>query len=453
MNKEVVKNESPFSKERITSVCCGLVEIDMDDVLLFVHYSAQTFFQGRKELEFNNFCVEIPLACAKYLCMRASESPAVICHSEESINEPEDEEVDTAPFAEYAAEFLNRHFKIVRKPESTTKYKELERYLRKLVKEAPNRMYYSKLLDQSLAYHTRSSFLRGRSRQLLGLAYEGLFNEVENFILTHPPDSEEPSDGSSCTWRGSCASSDICTLISEDSEEETLQAQEQDFFNTACFIAVECGHTKTVEVLLNNGVDGKSKNFFGQPLLHRAVFRNKKDIVKVILDKTHLVDIEDKYQRTAFTTHAGTEHEGNVGVNPSITNEFGWTPLHEASANGHLECVKLLLRKKAMPSPISDEGKTPLDLINSGELHYGWLNLDHDAEHYLNGEEYRKREVGPGDTEHQNEIRELLLKHGAKTGEELYNEDESAFMHIMSGPFKQRLDFDDTWMSYLSGYL
>ncbi|KAJ8060338.1 hypothetical protein OCU04_010671 [Sclerotinia nivalis] len=649
MNKEVIKNENPFSKERITSVCCGLVEIDMDDVVLFVHYSAQTYFQGRKELEFNDFCVEIPLACAKYLCMRASESPAEFCHSEESLSRSEDGELDTSPFAEYAAKFLNQHFKVVRKPESTTKYKDLERYLRKLVKDAPNRTHYSNLLLRSEAYYTHSSLLEGRSGyhgsedvysdiydiaatplhlavflgssviaqelaaedrtnldaldsfkqsplmiafkggfgdiadmlvkdgatvdlscktghvfllyaiqrgyrkvadkilanvkqpeihwslfdlgsliftllispflillyfvnkrseeptssiqsacegdtgtwknseanpllhqygQLLVLAYEGRSNEVENFILSHPLDSEEPSDSPICTRRYSWSSSDSDISIDK---KETLQAQ--DFFNTACFLAVECGHTKTVEVLLNNVVDAKSRNFSGQPLLHRAVFRNKKDLVKVILDKAPFVDVEDDNRRTAFTAHAGTEHEeilnylisqganinhtnfqrvhelyraaafGNtkmvnffldVGVSASITNQFSWTPLHEASANGHLECVKLLLQKKAKLSPISDVGKTPLDLVNSGELHYDWPCLGEDSEHYLNGEVYKKRELELGDIERKNEIKELLLKHGAKTAEELYNEDKSAFTHVRAGPFSHDSDYSDS---------
>ncbi|CAD6448465.1 43a614c7-b8bf-44ee-8771-6ab77bbda0d8 [Sclerotinia trifoliorum] len=124
----------------------------------------------------------------------------------------------------------------------------------------------------------------------------------------------------------------------------------------------------------------------GQPLLHRAVFRNNKDIVKVILDKTHLVDIEDRYHRTAFTAYAGTEHGeiledlisqgadinhtnfrgihelsraaafGNtnmvifsldVGVNPSITDKIGWTPLHEASANGQIRMCQAVTPKRS----------------------------------------------------------------------------------------------------------
>ncbi|KAI9642713.1 hypothetical protein NHQ30_008444 [Ciborinia camelliae] len=628
MNKEVIKNEIPFSKERITSVCCGLVEINMDDVVLFVHYSAETFFRGRKELEFNDFRIEIPLACAKYLCMRAAELPAEFCHSGESFRRSEDEELDTYPFAEYAATFLNQHFKVVRKPDDTTKYKELERYLRKLVNEAPNRVLYSNFLLRSEAYYTHSKhlsqpgiyfnernvyygifdiaatplhlavflgsnviarelatedstnidaldnfnqsplmialkggfgdiaemlvekgatvdlfcktghlfllyaiqrgyretadkilanvkkheiqwslfdlvnllftllispflillcFVNKRSEeptniiqsaceessetqknseanpllhqygQLLVLAYEGRFNEVEGFIFLHPLDSEAPSDS---------------PYISTN-KKGALQAQ--DFFNTACFLAVECGHTKTVEVLLNNGVDAKSKSFFGQPLLHRAVFRNNKDLVKVILDKDVPVDHEGVNQRTAFTAHAGTEHEeilnyliskganvnhtnrqqvhelyraaafGNtkmvkffldVGVSASITNRYSWTPLHEASANGHLECVKLLLRKQAKASPISDVGETPLDLVNSGELHYDWYCLGNDSEHYLNGEVYKERPQELSDIERKNEIRDLLLKHGAKTAEELYEDDRSAFKHVKGGPFK-----------------
>lgn len=120
----------------------------------------------------------------------------------------------------------------------------------------------------------------------------------------------------------------------------------------------------------------------------------------------------------------------DAGVSASITNIFSWAPLHEASANGHLECVRLLFNKGAHPSPISDVGKTPLDLINSGQLHYDWPCLGKDSEHYLNGEVYKKKEEDLQDIERKEQIRDLLLEKGAKTADELYAEDRSQFDHV-----------------------
>lgn len=50
------------------------------------------------------------------------------------------------------------------------------------------------------------------------------------------------------------------------------------------------------------------------------------------------------------------------GVNPSLATIYGWASLHWAAANGHVECVRLLLQLGAEVSPRSDTSKTPLDL-------------------------------------------------------------------------------------------
>jgi len=89
------------------------------------------------------------------------------------------------------------------------------------------------------------------------LAYEGRSDEVENLFLSHPLETE------------------VRTNRSRSYTRKNRAPQVKDFFNTACFIAVECGHTKAVEVLLDNGVDANLKNFHGQPLLHHATFRKK----------------------------------------------------------------------------------------------------------------------------------------------------------------------------------
>ena len=41
----------------------------------------------------------------------------------------------------------------------------------------------------------------------------------------------------------------------------------------------------------------------------------------------------------------------------------GWTPLHEAAWNGHLEVVQLLLRHRADKELKSNDGEKPVDYV------------------------------------------------------------------------------------------
>jgi ankyrin repeat protein len=158
-----IKREKLYDQERVTSVCCGLVEIDADDYVRFVHYSAEDYFRQRKESHFGNSRIEIPLACAKYLCMDVLKKPVRSTDSEESIeHRAHSEQLQAYPFAQYAAEHLHTHFKLVRnKNDRTEKQVELDQYIHQLVSEEPTREFYCRLLQDLQAYYTRSTVLEG----------------------------------------------------------------------------------------------------------------------------------------------------------------------------------------------------------------------------------------------------------------------------------------------------
>lgn len=154
------------------------------------------------------------------------------------------------------------------------------------------------------------------------------------------------------------------------------------------------------------------------------------------INHTAFYGVHELYRAAAFGNIDMVRFFLEAGVSASIRNTFSWAPLHEAAANGHLECVQLLLEHDADHSPISDVGKTPLDLVNSGKPHYDWPCLGDDSEHYLNGEAYKEKEKNLEDIDRQSEIKRLLEAKGAKTADQLYAIDKSSFEHVAAGPYR-----------------
>lgn len=243
---------------------------------------------------------------------------------------------------------------------------------------------------------------------------------------------------------------------------------------SACFLAIESGKHKAVELFLQHGISPDLCNFQGQSLLHRATARNDYKLVKLLIERNVNVNQRDRNGRTALMANADvekdrgeeskyiireddlancwtvlkllidrgadihlTQREGchelyeaavfgatkvvrfflEHGIDPSITNNFGWTPLHGAAANGHLECVRYLLDKGANPSPVSDTSMTPRDFVESGMDHY---------DHILTGGVHYKAQIMQAKerTVAQNEylkdeIMNLLVQKGALTSMEL----------------------------------
>lgn len=136
--------------------------------------------------------------------------------------------------------------------------------------------------------------------------------------------------------------------------------------------------------------------------------------------------VHELYRAAEFGNYEMARFFLDNGVSASITDGSGRSPLHAASANGHTKCVKLLFEHRANPSPISDEGFTPLDLVDSGKVYYDQAFLGEDPEHYLDGRPYQEMPEGQLEWDRREDIRGLLRGHGAKAAEELYAEDTSA---------------------------
>ncbi|KAK7532449.1 uncharacterized protein J3D65DRAFT_636864 [Phyllosticta citribraziliensis] len=233
---------------------------------------------------------------------------------------------------------------------------------------------------------------------------------------------------------------------------------------TACFLAVEKGHFEVIKLLLEYGVNPNLRKANGQGLLHRAIARNNRRLARLLLNYGAKVDLRDRDGNTPLMSNAGVandkvlqllkDHGANIdlmhklnsrergtalfasavfgatdvvryfldsGADTSLTTDRGWTPLHGAVDYGNVDCVRLLLERGARPSPINSVGETPLDLTAYSSQ---WYTLKgYRLKGYTDPLYKRPRRTGEAQRL-SDEMRELLRRFGAKTSEELRNDNE-----------------------------
>ena len=77
-----------------------------------------------------------------------------------------------------------------------------------------------------------------------------------------------------------------------------VNAKETSFGMTALHVAASQGHTKVVEVLLQNGSDIEAREETGRTPLHTAAFRAQKQVVQILLEKGAKVNAQTKDGKT-----------------------------------------------------------------------------------------------------------------------------------------------------------
>lgn len=159
------------------------------------------------------------------------------------------------------------------------------------------------------------------------------------------------------------------------------EAEIADFAKAAKFNDVS-----TVRSLVSKGVSPNSIDAKGELMLNLAIKDKSEDVITfLVANKATDVDISNKFGETPLMI---ASIEGNLPLVKSLIqvqkaqiNHIGWTPLHYASANGHLEIAQYLLANGAIVDALSPGNTTPLMMaVQSGNESLVKLLLDKGAD-------------------------------------------------------------------------
>ena len=103
-----------------------------------------------------------------------------------------------------------------------------------------------------------------------------------------------------------------------------------------------------------------------------------------------------------------------MGADVNATNRFGWTPLHCAARSGYVHVVRYLVDRGAHSEAADGEGQTPLLLaVRNGRVGV----VEYLAKHGANVNAAENEGWTPLQIAWDDEIREILIRHGAKPEE------------------------------------
>jgi ankyrin repeat protein len=304
-------------EELFSSLCAGLVIVDQQNNVRFVHYTAQEYFESIRMARFPTGQAQIAKTCLAYLSFETFAGG--YCLSDEEM----DIRLQKNPLLRYASENWGHHAR--GDPEPLMMGQILE-FLAQ-----PSRVSCFVQAMQVSEYRTRG-YSQRPPKSVPGLcaaAFFGLTESVGQLLLNGADVNAKADNGES-----------------------------------ALHWATRNGQVAVVQQLLDHGADVNGKSNIGDIALHMAARAGHKAVVRLLLE--HRADIAGKdadgWEPLRWAAWSG--HESVVqlliehGADARAKTFNGWTALHGAAWSGSEVIARLLVEHGADADAQDDDGWT-----------------------------------------------------------------------------------------------
>ena len=245
-------------------------------------------------------------------------------------------------------------------------------------------------------------------------------------------------------WAASGGNLDIAKLLVENGAD--VNAKNSDGETPLHWAAISNDNPDIARLLIECGADVNAKDSDWETPLHRAALTGNLDIAKILIENGADVNVKDAEGKTPLSQAIRKRNLDIVkllvenGADVNAKNSDGETPLHWAAESGHPDIVKLLIEKGLDVNAKASNGETPLHCtLHTLGLYESFLKEhDKDMDGFLaartksthdiakllveNGADVNAKASNgatPLDWTRNPDIKTLLRKHGAKTSEEL----------------------------------
>ncbi|MCJ1261720.1 hypothetical protein MMC22_001586 [Lobaria immixta] len=292
-------------QDLLISVCGGLLSVQEDNTVTFIHYTAQEYFDQRAPSLFQGVRISIAQTCLTYLLFEDLSQGASTCddHFEARLSQ--------YPFLEYASSYWGIH---AHSQEASSQVLE-DQVVNFLINPAA----------VSTSVQTKTMYEYSREHRIKHAGYSQAFPKHTPGLLL--------------------ASLFGLSKITAILIEKDARMEEEDSRGVrAIHQAIWEHHHSVTQLLLDQGADLNAKINSPEPSLHSATIMQGSPL--------HLAAIRGN----TFFVKLLIGKKGDVNVR--LDN--GWTPLHMAAANGHTPLIELLTSHGAEINAVDGHGATAI---------------------------------------------------------------------------------------------